>query len=53
MRLVLRPLPAAAFTYVLGTLVRVRTEERLLHETFGPQFDDYARRVAAFITGLF
>jgi len=45
-------LPFAVFVYTLGTLIRVRTEERLLRETFGPRFDDYARRVAAFVPGL-
>ena len=46
------PLPFALFVYVVGTLMRVRSEERLLRETFGPQYDDYARRVAAFIPGI-
>ena len=52
MRLVLQPLPFALFVYTLGTLIRVRAEEQLLRETFGPRFDDYARRVAAFVPGL-
>ena len=45
-------LPFAVFVYTLGTLVRVRAEERLLRETFGERFEDYARRVAAFVPGL-
>jgi protein-S-isoprenylcysteine O-methyltransferase Ste14 len=45
-------LPFAVFVYTLGTLIRVRAEERLLRETFGPRFEDYARRVAAFVPGL-
>jgi protein-S-isoprenylcysteine O-methyltransferase Ste14 len=52
MRLILQPLPTAVFVYTLGTLIRVRTEERLLRETFGADFDDYARRVRAFIPGI-
>jgi protein-S-isoprenylcysteine O-methyltransferase Ste14 len=32
-----------------GTLMRVGIEERLLRETFGQAFDDYARRVKRFI----
>lgn len=34
--------------FLIGTGVRIRAEERLLRETFGPQFDEYARRVPAF-----
>ncbi|MDT7808607.1 MAG: hypothetical protein QOJ70_2420 [Acidobacteriota bacterium] len=34
------------------TLVRVRSEEKLLRETFGTDFDNYARRDRAFIPGL-
>jgi protein-S-isoprenylcysteine O-methyltransferase Ste14 len=33
----------------IGTLIRVRYEERLLRETFGAEFDDYVRRVPAVI----
>jgi protein-S-isoprenylcysteine O-methyltransferase Ste14 len=35
--------------YLIGTLMRVSIEERLLRETFGQAFDDYARRVKRFI----
>jgi len=35
--------------YVIGTLMRVSIEERLLRETFGQAYDDYARRVKRFI----
>ena len=44
--------PFAVAVYVIGTLVRVRSEEKLLRETFGPDFDAYARRVRAFIPGM-
>lgn len=32
-----------------GTLVRIRTEERLLRETFGAEWDAYASRVGALV----
>lgn len=40
-------LPIALAVYLVGTFVRVRSEERLLRETFGAAYDDYARRVPA------
>jgi protein-S-isoprenylcysteine O-methyltransferase Ste14 len=43
----------AILVFAIGTLIRVRIEERLLRETFGSQFDDYARRVPAVIPGIF
>lgn len=46
-------LVAAIVVFAIGTLIRVRIEERLLRETFGPQFEDYARRVPAVIPGIF
>ena len=39
--------PIAVAVYAAGTYVRVRSEERLLRETFGVAYDDYARRVPA------
>jgi protein-S-isoprenylcysteine O-methyltransferase Ste14 len=36
---------SAAIFYVLGTIMRIRAEERLLAETFGREFEDYRRRV--------
>jgi protein-S-isoprenylcysteine O-methyltransferase Ste14 len=35
--------------FIVGTEIRVQTEERLLAGRFGPQFDDYRRRVSAYI----
>jgi protein-S-isoprenylcysteine O-methyltransferase Ste14 len=35
--------------FVAGTIVRIRTEEKLLRAAFGVQFDDYARAVPAFL----
>ena len=46
------PLLAASAIFLIGTYVRVRIEERLLRETFGPQFEDYKRRVPAVIPGV-
>jgi protein-S-isoprenylcysteine O-methyltransferase Ste14 len=45
-------IPFALLAFIIGTLVRVRSEEKLLRETFGSHFDDYVRRVPAFIPGL-
>jgi protein-S-isoprenylcysteine O-methyltransferase Ste14 len=42
-------LPVAGSIFVIGTLIRIRSEERLLREAFGPEFEAYARRVPAFI----
>jgi protein-S-isoprenylcysteine O-methyltransferase Ste14 len=46
-------LVAAIVVFAIGTLIRVRIEERLLRETFGPQFEEYARQVPAVIPGIF
>ena len=45
-------IPAFLPLFVAGTLLRVRSEERLLRDAFGPRFDDYARRVPAVIPRL-
>ena len=42
-------IPIFAVLYVAGTLMRIRIEERLLRTGFGPEFEDYARRVPALI----
>jgi protein-S-isoprenylcysteine O-methyltransferase Ste14 len=39
----------AVATFAIGTFIRVRSEERLLREMFGSEFDDYAQRVRAVI----
>ncbi len=46
-------LVAAIVVFAIGTWIRVRIEERLLRETFGPQFDEYAGRVPAVIPRIF
>jgi len=42
----------AVVIFLVGNEIRIRAEERLLRETFGSQFDDYARRVPAFFPRL-
>jgi protein-S-isoprenylcysteine O-methyltransferase Ste14 len=44
---------AAIVVFAIGTWIRVRIEERLLRETFGQSFEDYAREVPAVIPGIF
>ena len=39
--------------YALGTWLRVRSEERLLHAMFGATYDAYAARVRRFVPGVF
>jgi Putative protein-S-isoprenylcysteine methyltransferase len=33
----------AVVIFIAGTVVRIRSEDKLLRETFGATFDDYAR----------
>lgn len=40
---------AAVALFLIGNRIRIHAEEQLLRETFGEQFDDYARRVPAFV----
>ena len=44
---------AAVVFFLIGNRIRIRAEEKLLRETFGAQFDDYAHRVPAFLPRLF
>ncbi len=46
------PILCASAIFLIGTYIRVRIEERLLRETFGPKFEDYKKSVAALIPGL-
>ena len=48
----LPPLLAAAVIFLFGTFIRVRIEERLLRDTFGPKFEAYKRKVPAVIPGI-
>ncbi len=43
----------AVLAFVVGTVIRIRSEERLLRQAFGPRFEDYARRVPALIPGVY
>lgn len=47
------PLIAALIVFFIGTMIRVRSEEGLLREAFGPEFENYARRVPAIVPGLY
>jgi protein-S-isoprenylcysteine O-methyltransferase Ste14 len=44
---------AASAVFVAGTLIRIRTEEKLLCQAFGAAFDEYARKVPALIPGIY
>lgn len=44
---------AALVVFFVGTVIRVRSEEKLLREAFGGQFEDYAQRVPAIVPGLY
>lgn len=43
----------ALFVFFVGTIIRVRSEEKLLRGAFGEQFEAYARRVPAILPGLY
>jgi protein-S-isoprenylcysteine O-methyltransferase Ste14 len=44
---------AALGVFFVGTRIRVLREEKLLREAFGPEFEDYARRVRAIVPGVY
>ena len=44
---------AALLVFFIGTTIRIRSEEKLLHEAFGEQFENYARNVRAIVPGLY
>ena len=44
---------AAIVIYLIGTVIRIRSEERLLREAFGPEFEAYARSAPALVPGLY
>jgi protein-S-isoprenylcysteine O-methyltransferase Ste14 len=39
--------------FMIGLIIRVRTEEKLLRSAFGAEFEEYARRVSAVIPGIY
>ena len=43
----------AIVIFLMGTVIRIRSEENLLRTEFGEGFDAYARRVRAFIPGIY
>lgn len=45
-------LVVAVFVFAIGTWTRIRSEERLLREAFGPQFEAYTRSVPAVVPRL-
>lgn len=44
---------AAMVVFLMGTIIRVRSEEKLLRDAFGKEFDAYAQRVNAIIPALY
>jgi protein-S-isoprenylcysteine O-methyltransferase Ste14 len=44
---------AGLLVFFVGTVIRIRSEERLLRGAFGKDFDDYWHRVRAIIPGLY
>lgn len=44
---------AAVVVFFIGTMIRVRSEEKLLREAFGEEFENYAQRVPAIVPGLY
>jgi len=43
----------AIIIFMLGLLIRVRVEEKLLRAQFGQEFDEYANRVPAVLPGIY
>lgn len=44
---------AAIVIYFIGTVIRIRSEERLLREALGQEFESYARSAPALVPGLY
>jgi len=42
----------ALIVFFIGTEIRIRIEEKLLLSRFGSEFEDYRRRVSAYLPGL-
>lgn len=46
-------IPPAMAIFLIGTWIRIREEEKILRAEFGERFEEYARRVPAFVPGIF
>lgn len=44
---------AAIVIFMIGTYIRVSSEEKILREAFGPEFEAYERKVRALIPGVY
>jgi protein-S-isoprenylcysteine O-methyltransferase Ste14 len=44
---------AAVVVFMVGLMVRVRSEEKLLRAAFGEEFEQYAKRVPAVLPGIY
>jgi protein-S-isoprenylcysteine O-methyltransferase Ste14 len=44
---------AAIALFAVGTYIRVHSEERLLRQAFGSEFEEYVRKVPAVIPGIY
>ena len=42
----------ALVIFLIGTWIRISIEEKILRSAFGSRFEDYARRVPAFLPGI-
>ena len=42
-----------SIAFLIGTQIRIRSEEKLLREEFGEEFQGYARRVPTLIPGIY
>ena len=47
------PLLVAIVLFAAGTFIRIRSEERLLRQAFGSEFEEYARHVPALVPGIY
>jgi protein-S-isoprenylcysteine O-methyltransferase Ste14 len=43
----------AAVLFAIGTQIRIQNEEKVLRESFGAEFDAYARQVPAMFPRIF
>ncbi len=48
-----KSLIVALIVFLIGTMIRIRSEESLLREAFGAEFENYARRVSAIMPGIY